>query len=75
MKQIRIHDFRHSCATWLYSIGTPITVISKIMRHANTNETLKTYTHLVEDDYQNQLKKLNNLKKQVQKQVQNVFEQ
>lgn len=63
-KHIRLHDFRHSCATWLFSIGTPVTVISKILRHANINETLKTYTHLLKEDYINELKKIDNLRKQ-----------
>lgn len=58
-KHIRIHDFRHSCATWLFSIGMPITFISKMLRHANINETMKTYTHLFNEDYMNNLNKLN----------------
>lgn len=58
-KYLRPHDFRHSCATWLFSIGTPITVISKILRHANINETMKTYTHLLNKDYQDWLLKIN----------------
>jgi integrase len=33
--------FRHSCATWLFSVKIPITVISKVLRHANVNETMK----------------------------------
>ena len=63
-KNIRLHDFRHSCATWLFSIGIPITVISRILRHQDISTTMKTYTHLLENDYQNALLKLENLKKQ-----------
>ncbi len=75
-KHIRIHDFRHSCATWLNSINIPITVISKILRHASVNETLKTYTHLFKEDYANCMKKIDNYQsnysvKQDQKQDQN----
>lgn len=66
-KNIRLHDFRHSCATWLFSLGIPITVISRILRHQDINTTMKTYTHLLENDYQNSLENLNNLKKQDQK--------
>ncbi len=58
-KHIRLHDFRHSCATWLFSININIAVISKILRHANINETLKTYTHLIEKDYYTELNKIN----------------
>lgn len=58
-KHLRLHDFRHSCATWLNSIGISIGVISKILRHANIKETMKTYTHLFEEDYQFELSKIN----------------
>lgn len=61
-KHLRTHDLRHSCATWLFSINTPITVISKILRHANINETMKTYTHLITSDYQKWLLKIDNYK-------------
>lgn len=80
-KHIRIHDFRHSCATWLFSLGIPIEVISRILRHANIKETMETYTHLLNDVYTNCLqtiydcKNQNNIQeeKQVQKQVQNNY--
>ena len=62
-KHIKLHGFRHSCATWLYSIGIPIAVISKILRHKNINETLKTYTHLLKQDYENELTKINQIRK------------
>ena len=61
-KHLRLHDFRHSCATWLHSIGIDITVISKILRHANIGETMKTYTHLFEKDYIKSLELINELK-------------
>ena len=59
-KHLRLHDFRHSCATWLHSIGIDIAVISKILGHSNIKETMKTYTHLFEKDYVEQLNKVNN---------------
>ena len=62
-KHLRLHDFRHSCATWLFSLGIPITVISRILRHSDIGITMKTYTHLVEEDYNNSLSKIANLKK------------
>lgn len=61
-KHLRLHDFRHSCATWLFSIGIPITVISKILRHNDISVTMSTYTHLVQQDYTNALNTLNTLK-------------
>lgn len=71
-KHIRLHDFRHSCATWLFSIGIPVTVISKILRHSSVDETLKTYIHLVKDDYYKYLLVIDNYSKQDQKQDQYV---
>ena len=62
-KHLRLHDFRHSCATWLFSIGTPITVISRILRHQDISVTMKTYTHLLEKDYKYELKRINSIKK------------
>lgn len=61
-KHIRPHDFRHSCATWLFSIDTNVAVISQILRHANINETLKTYTHLLKENYNDEMKKINAIK-------------
>jgi len=58
-KKISIHKLRHSCATWLHSIGIDIAVISKILRHSNIGVTLETYTHLFEDDYLKALEKIN----------------
>ena len=75
-KHLRLHDFRHSCATWLFSIKVPITIISKILRHKDISNTMKVYTHLIEEDYKNELKKINNIKqnyKQDQKPDQNIF--
>lgn len=70
-KHIRLHDFRHSCATWLFSIGIPITIISRILRHANPKETMKTYTHLLEKDYNLELDKINKYKTGCQNGVKN----
>lgn len=47
VKQIRIHDLRHSHATWLINQGVNIVAVSKRLGHASINQTLKTYTHLL----------------------------
>ncbi len=44
--QIRIHDFRHSCASLLVNNGANITVVAKYLGHTKIEETLNTYTHL-----------------------------
>ena len=46
VKEIRLHDFRHSCASLLVNNKAPITVVSSFLGHSNTTETLKTYSHL-----------------------------
>ena len=46
LKQIRIHDFRHSCASVLINSGASIMVVAKFLGHAKIDETLNTYSHL-----------------------------
>lgn len=51
-KEIRIHDFRHSHASFLVSNNLPITLISKRLGHSNISMTLNTYSHFIPDDEQ-----------------------
>lgn len=46
VKQIRIHDFRHSCAFLLIYKGANIITVSKFLGHTKIEETLNTYTHM-----------------------------
>ena len=46
VKQIRIHDFRHSCASLLINHGANITMVSKILGHTKIDERLNTYSHM-----------------------------
>jgi len=46
VKVIRIHDFRHSCASLLIVSGANITLVAKYLEHTKIEETLNTYTHL-----------------------------
>lgn len=50
VKQIRIHDFRHSCASLLINRGASIQLVSKYLGHANITVTLNTYTHLYKSE-------------------------
>ncbi len=53
VKRIRIHDLRHSHASYLISMGNDIQIVSKRLGHANTSTTLDVYAHLypnAEDD-------------------------
>lgn len=44
--QIRIHDFRHSCASLLVNNEANITVVAKYLGCTKIEETLNTYIHL-----------------------------
>mgnify|MGYP003309730741 CR=1 FL=1 len=51
LKVIRIHDFRHSCASLLINNGANITIVAKYLGHTKIDETLNTYSHM----YKNKL--------------------
>lgn len=46
VKQIRLYDFRHSCASLLVNKGANVQVVAKYLGHTKVEETLKTYSHL-----------------------------
>ena len=46
IKQIRLHDFRYSCASLLVNKGANVQVVAKYLGHTKVEETLNTYTHL-----------------------------
>jgi len=50
IKEIRIHDLRHSHASYLIATGVNIVVVSRRLGHADVNMTLKVYTHLFKND-------------------------
>lgn len=56
---IRIHDLRHSHATMLINNGVNIVAVSKRLGHASINQTLKTYTHLLQHTEDELIEKLN----------------
>jgi integrase len=46
LRKIRIHDFRHSCVSFLIDQGANITLVASYMGHTKIDETLNTYAHL-----------------------------
>ncbi len=48
-KNFSIHTFRHSHATYLFSKGVNILLISKRLGHSNVSTTLNTYTHILDN--------------------------
>ena len=61
VKLITNHEFRHSCISFLHSLGIPFPVISKYVRHAKISQTSDTYTHVSENDTANLMNVLNTL--------------
>lgn len=46
---IRLHDIRHSHASYLLNNGANIIAVSKRLGHATITQTLETYAHLMRD--------------------------
>lgn len=46
IKQIRLHDFRHSHASLLINEGINVQEVARRLGHADISTTLKTYAHL-----------------------------
>lgn len=61
VKQIRIHDFRHSCASLLINNNTNIAVVSDFLGHSSIEETLDTYTHMFKDKLYDAVNTINKL--------------
>jgi len=60
-KKIRIHDFRHSHASLLISLGAPITVVQNRLGHSDPSITLKYYSHMFPSDEDKAIDKINQL--------------
>ncbi len=45
---MRFHDLRHSAATLMLAMGTPLPVVKDILGHASI-KTTDRYTHVLED--------------------------
>lgn len=50
LRDTGVHMLRHTCASVLIRIGTPITAVSEILGHSNVEVTLKNYAHFYEED-------------------------
>lgn len=62
VKKIRIHDFRHSHASYLINEGINIQEIARRLGHADVSITLKTYAHLYPKESERALNALNKIK-------------
>ena len=64
VKQIRIHDLRHSFATNAIASGVNIVALSKYLGHSTIQQTLQTYVHALEKTDDELVKIMNDLSKQ-----------
>lgn len=49
-EEIRIHDLRHSHASYLISAGVSIVAVAKRLGHSDITQTLNTYSHCLPKD-------------------------
>ncbi len=47
LREVRFHDLRHSCASYLLSQGVPAGAIMELLGHSEIRLTLDTYTHVL----------------------------
>ena len=45
-KSPRVHDLRHTCASWMIVAGVPLPVIQQHLRHESIQTTIGVYGHL-----------------------------
>lgn len=63
VSSIRIHDLRHSHATWLINNGVNIVAVAKRLGHSSINQTLETYAHLLESTDNMMMQTIGNVRK------------
>lgn len=61
LRKIRLHDFRHSCASLLINSGANITIVAKYLGHTKVDETLNTYSHMYESKLNDIVTTINDL--------------
>ncbi|MFA7637519.1 MAG: site-specific integrase, partial [Monoglobales bacterium] len=62
VKEIRVHDLRHSHASLLIEMGYSILLVSERLGHEKVETTLNTYAHLYPNKQQKLVEGLQNLK-------------
>ena len=63
VKPIRVHDLRHSHASFLLNNGANILAVSKRLGHATVTQTLETYAHLMQDTEEQMMEIIENKSK------------
>jgi integrase len=50
-RNVRPHDLRHTCASWLIRMGFGPVHVAAYLGHANPTTTMRVYSHLFADDF------------------------
>lgn len=48
VREIRVHDLRHSCATLLFTMGVEAATVQRILRHSSITVTTAVYLEVIE---------------------------
>ncbi len=67
VKRIRIHDFRHSCASLYINNEVQPILIQKLLGHAKLSITLDTYSHMYPSIIEEAVKSIDNFKENYKK--------
>lgn len=67
VKYIKLHNLRHSHATWLICNGVNIVAVSKRLGHSTITQTLETYTHLLDQTDSEMMRAINHFRESKQK--------
>lgn len=47
LRVIKLHEFRHSCATYLFNQGAEVELVAAWLGHSDSSITLRVYAHLI----------------------------
>jgi integrase len=47
LDQLRLHDLRHGCATFMLAGGVPSRAIMEVLGHSGISVTMNTYAHVL----------------------------
>ena len=61
VKEIRVHDLRHSFATNMIASGAEVLAVSKYLGHSDVTTTMRVYAHLMENQEKEMVQKIENL--------------
>lgn len=57
IKEVRVHDLRHTCASLMFESGADIKEVQERLRHSSSKTTLDIYTHITNKKQQEALDK------------------